>query len=1215
MTHRWNRALLPCRAVAAGVAAALMLLIPADLAAAQSPSLKFDADGPAELTWNGLNILGDRGFAVERVVLEKRADPTGPLWGHSFTAGAVDSPKTTVDAATGRVTHQYPWGRAELKLQAQGNRIEATVTLENALKDQAIADFSIRLLNLAFFEPQGAYRQGVVKMNLDRPLWHTVPLPEGRLLITCDSFDVPVQFGIGRDLGANKADRSDRREHRYDLVVLGGVPSMKADQPVMPLLGLPRVEPGRKLTLEFTLRFATAEQSDTAILQPYIQGYRQAQGRAVDWPDRRPIAKLVIPSAPTHMTPANPRGWFKAAEMDLRTEAGRAAFNEKLAALADRAIEQAKAAKAQGVVVWNIEGSHVLPAQPMGEPRLLEQIAPEMDAAADAFFKRFADAGLRTGITIRPSQLYYSDWRQRWTQGTGSLGPEPEPFIEQYKKLIPEGQSPQRVYPLAQRLSDKITYAKKRWGCTIFYIHFNGGWWRMAPDRHEQWMLMDARILQQVRRDHPDVLLVPQYSERHWRSARTPALRRDREKRPEQLYPELQERDDVDIPIPPAKPRVSLRGMDEDRIGGASTPDWVVIDAFRLDRDRAVDLKHCLPDRHEHVLRESYWHSAAPYVELQQEKLIRAYILTLEQHMEYTEEQAQAMAEATIAFQTTPAAVRDWMPTAFTTIDITGAEVDRRRSQLEQAVAWGDVLMWPADQSPVAVRNIIEAVRSKQQQMVNLTEHLGLPKVGKADLLPPLSLTWARGQTVAPEQLVVARDMPEALRTRVLYSPDRRNALVMFAWRGGAGGPAQLLAELPGVDLATPHKQVWLMPTGASPPANLPMSITPDPVGGLTAILVHGSDKPVTAPPPGVLLAASFDDGVTADMGGGPPLAAQPDDAARDSGRSGQALVLGSGQSVGYGVVPDWFGGTAEFDLNARQAGDQPLTLMRFRHHLDAELALVQRKGRAGLLLTTREQPPESQVQADAGAGGDTAAQPLVREAFAPLPGGTGNWRRIALTWQLGQYHLYIDGKPAAQITGATALQRPGAAVLEAGVVLGQADKAPGQALIDSLIVYDWPMRAEQVAGRQRIASIKPMTPPTRRTVEVWAWGKLPEKTRIAVDARGLPRLAQVDAFEVRLYRTDKVGRTLLGTTRLSPYGGVAMGDVPYKPARQKDFEAIKPEVQFGGDDDDGFSLAGDDLGLETKYELEIQPLPEGSGPPPRKIEFSAGKGTQALRW
>ena len=83
-----------------------------------------------------------------------------------------------------------------------------------------------------------------------------------------------------------------------------------------------------------------------------------------------------------------------------------------------------------------------------------------------------------------------------------------------------EGRSPDGIYPLAERLSYKIRYARERWGCTLFHIDYNGAWRRPAPDRNEAWMNFDARVLKIVREQHPDVLRPGQLQGPHLRAER-----------------------------------------------------------------------------------------------------------------------------------------------------------------------------------------------------------------------------------------------------------------------------------------------------------------------------------------------------------------------------------------------------------------------------------------------------------------------------------------------------------------------------------------------------------------------------------------------------------------------------------------------------------------------------------------------------------------------
>jgi len=151
------------------------------------------------------------------------------------------------------------------------------------------------------------------------------------------------------------------------------------------------------------------------------------------------------------------------------------------------------------VIVWDIEGDQMPHAITyLGDPRVLPQEAPEMDAVADEFFRKFRDAGLRTGICIRPS------------------------------KVIPDGKGGwmhQQVDDPVGDLADKIAYAKRRWGCTIFYMDTNVRWpmHRLEEDetrgmwQGDAWLLTTTEIREICRRQ-PDVFIFPEFGHVGYRS-------------------------------------------------------------------------------------------------------------------------------------------------------------------------------------------------------------------------------------------------------------------------------------------------------------------------------------------------------------------------------------------------------------------------------------------------------------------------------------------------------------------------------------------------------------------------------------------------------------------------------------------------------------------------------------------------------------------------
>jgi hypothetical protein len=133
---------------------------------------------------------------------------------------------------------------------------------------------------------------------------------------------------------------------------------------------------------------------------------------------------------------------------------------------------------AQGAITWDIEGQRYGHAVSyICDPRIVNDLAPEMNEFADEYFARIRDAGFRVGVCIRPQQVIVSPDRKTVTQ-TAVTDP-------------------------AQLLIDKIAYAKKRWNATLIYIDSNADPRTSNP--------MDAGVIEKVSAAFPDVLLIPEH--------------------------------------------------------------------------------------------------------------------------------------------------------------------------------------------------------------------------------------------------------------------------------------------------------------------------------------------------------------------------------------------------------------------------------------------------------------------------------------------------------------------------------------------------------------------------------------------------------------------------------------------------------------------------------------------------------------------------------
>lgn len=191
------------------------------------------------------------------------------------------------------------------------------------------------------------------------------------------------------------------------------------------------------------------------------------------WPDRRPVGVLFLANT-YHSSTTNPRGWFNDQSLDFTGPGGKERFRTALLNYADTSITNLERLGAQGVIVWDLEGEefpHKISF--IGDPRTLNLVAPEMAATVNEFFKRFRDAGLKVGVTIRPQDLILGNGLPRQTA------------VLNFKSV----------------LLGKIDYARTNWGATMFYLDSNYG--ILRPD--------EALQLRSLAEQRPDILLIPEH--------------------------------------------------------------------------------------------------------------------------------------------------------------------------------------------------------------------------------------------------------------------------------------------------------------------------------------------------------------------------------------------------------------------------------------------------------------------------------------------------------------------------------------------------------------------------------------------------------------------------------------------------------------------------------------------------------------------------------
>ena len=136
---------------------------------------------------------------------------------------------------------------------------------------------------------------------------------------------------------------------------------------------------------------------------------------------------------------------------------------------------------------------------------MLPILAPEMDAIADEIMKMVTGAGLKVGFTLRPQKL---------TQRPGWNASQPPGFYpprwHQHDFYLPDNSTDTAGY--AACLIDKVTYAKSRWGASMFYVDTTVNNNGVLP--FEVWDL--------VAKAHPDVAFFPEESAVNYYSATAP---------------------------------------------------------------------------------------------------------------------------------------------------------------------------------------------------------------------------------------------------------------------------------------------------------------------------------------------------------------------------------------------------------------------------------------------------------------------------------------------------------------------------------------------------------------------------------------------------------------------------------------------------------------------------------------------------------------------
>ena len=419
-------------------------------------SIQLTANGLASLQYESRELLERGSLVVNEVKFSRSSGRKVP----GSTTGQVSfNPQKRSEQML------FDWGRISVAYLLKASNLTISIRITNRSRF-TLRSLSIDVLALKLPAAPDEYNgtTPLLATNIEAP--SILPLHFGAASVILCNDEVGKPLLLGFPWSLNKPANSV-----FPVRINTGRESMYPDS--LPFIDRP-ILPGHSDRFALSLRFGPAQPDILAETADLIAAFRSANPPMLKWTDRRPIGSLILGTAAAGW-PTNPNGWFLDRSLDTQTEAGIAQFRRRLLLWADKSVSILKDMNAQGMITWDIEGERFPHATTyIGDPRLIEKLTPEMTSVVDDYFNRFTRAGLRVGLTIRPQLLNISS----------------------------DGNTANQVDPKdpGEVLIEKIAYAKKRWGATLFYIDSNGD-----PSRP-----LSASVIRRVAARFPDVLLIPE---------------------------------------------------------------------------------------------------------------------------------------------------------------------------------------------------------------------------------------------------------------------------------------------------------------------------------------------------------------------------------------------------------------------------------------------------------------------------------------------------------------------------------------------------------------------------------------------------------------------------------------------------------------------------------------------------------------------------------
>ncbi len=444
------------------LAVALLMVAAAAVSAAETSAAK------TKVTFDDKGLSSIQVEGKERLI-----SGTPSIWRMKTLSGAVLPMKplsSTFDQEARKFTLTYPWGSvvSTYATLPQGLRIRTVISNTSRETITELGFNMISLIGLGDKQKLGRSTFGV-----EGPPLIQAAGADGSLVYALEANDKPLML----ELEAATDGRTKAAVVNCH-VNLGGerviVDNVTPARPIAP-------EAQDEFAVE--VRLGGVGSSPLDLAQDFIIAYRHAHPPLLSWPDRRPILRLFFNGGlPREQAIANLKDPDNA-----KPPAPDAKYQAFVLARMKGLVEAAKAVNAQGVILWDLEGDTFPHATTyIGDPRLIRLLNPQMEMVIDEGIKILKEGGLRVGVTLRPSRVVYSKEKDT---AVHSHTDAKDPFLE---------------------LDGKVAYAKKRWGCTLFYVDTNFFWRPYGPKQKWEAGPIAPGVWQRLLAKYPDTLFIPE---------------------------------------------------------------------------------------------------------------------------------------------------------------------------------------------------------------------------------------------------------------------------------------------------------------------------------------------------------------------------------------------------------------------------------------------------------------------------------------------------------------------------------------------------------------------------------------------------------------------------------------------------------------------------------------------------------------------------------